>query len=31
MMFMVAPEDRLQVINALNARGAVASPVHLTS
>jgi D-glycero-alpha-D-manno-heptose-7-phosphate kinase len=31
MMFMVAPEDRLQVINALNARGAMASPVHLTS
>ena len=30
MMFMVAPEDRLQVINALNGSGAMASPVHLT-
>jgi D-glycero-alpha-D-manno-heptose-7-phosphate kinase len=30
MMFMVAPEDRQQVIRALNGRGAVASPVHLT-
>ena len=31
MMFMVPPDDRLQVINALNAGGATASPVHLTS
>ena len=31
MMFMVPPDDRLQVIHALNAGGASASPVHLTS
>jgi D-glycero-alpha-D-manno-heptose-7-phosphate kinase len=31
MMFMVPPDDRLQVIHALNAGGAVASPVHLTA
>jgi D-glycero-alpha-D-manno-heptose-7-phosphate kinase len=31
MMFIVAPDDRMQVIQALNARGVVASPVHLTS
>lgn len=31
MMFMVPPDDRPQVIRALNAGGALASPVHLTS
>ncbi len=30
MMFMVPPEDRQQVIRALNVKGALASPVHLT-
>jgi D-glycero-alpha-D-manno-heptose-7-phosphate kinase len=30
MMFMVAPEDRQQVMRALNGKGALASPVHLT-
>ena len=30
MMFMVPPEDRQQVIRALNMTGALASPVHLT-
>jgi D-glycero-alpha-D-manno-heptose-7-phosphate kinase len=31
MMFIVSPDDRMQVIQALNARGVTASPVHLTS
>ena len=31
MMFMVPPDDRPQVIRVLNAAGAFASPVHLTS
>jgi D-glycero-alpha-D-manno-heptose-7-phosphate kinase len=31
MMFMVPPDDRPQVIRALDATGALASPVHLTS
>jgi D-glycero-alpha-D-manno-heptose-7-phosphate kinase len=31
MMFIVSPDDRMQVIQALSARGVVASPVHLTS
>jgi hypothetical protein len=31
MMFIVSPDDRMQVIQALNARGVAASPVHLTS
>jgi D-glycero-alpha-D-manno-heptose-7-phosphate kinase len=31
MMFIVSPDDRMQVIHALNARGVAASPVHLTS
>ena len=31
MMFIVSPDDRPQVIRALNAAGGLASPVHLTT
>jgi D-glycero-alpha-D-manno-heptose-7-phosphate kinase len=31
MMFLVTPDNRLRVIQALNASGGMASPVHLTS